>query len=126
MGDLAKQVDVHVGRLIRQQRKMMGLIQQDLADAIGCSYQLIAKYETGRNRVSAGRLYEVAQFLKVDISFFFEGLEPTSQHMPMDHDRESLSTMEMVRDFNGIDSPGVRSALSGVIKDRGCTQGGIT
>ena len=117
MGDLAKQVDVNVGHLIREQRKMMGLTQQDLADALGISYQQVQKYEIGTNRVSAGRLYELAQFLKVDISFFFEGLEPTSRDDPMEHSRESLSTMELVRDFSGIDDPSVRSALSGVIKD---------
>ncbi len=117
MGDLAKQVDVHVGHLIRQQRKKMGLTQQDLANALEISYQQVQKYEVGTNRVGAGRLFEMAQILKVDISFFFEGLEGTSRGDPIDHSRESLSTMEMVRDFNGIDSPGVRSALSGVIKD---------
>ena len=79
MGDLAKQVDVHVGHLIRKQRILVGLTHRDLADAIGLSCEQIHKYESGILRISAGQLYELAQILTVDISFFFEGLDPASQ-----------------------------------------------
>jgi transcriptional regulator with XRE-family HTH domain len=62
-------------RACANERIMLGLTQQQLADLIGVTYQQAHKYERGINRVAAGRLYKVAQVLGVDISYFFEGLE---------------------------------------------------
>jgi transcriptional regulator with XRE-family HTH domain len=67
-------VDSHVGQRIRQRRWMSGMTQQQLAEKVGIKFQQIQKYETGMNRVSASRLFDVAQALDVPISFFFEGL----------------------------------------------------
>ena len=60
MNDLAKKVDDQVGRQIRKRRNLLGLTQEQLADALGISYQQVQKYETATNRVSAGRLFEIA------------------------------------------------------------------
>lgn len=68
-------VDVHVGKRIRQRRWMNGTTQQQLAEAVGIKFQQIQKYETGMNRVSASRLWDIANVLTVPVSFFFEGLE---------------------------------------------------
>ena len=68
-------VDVHVGKRIRQRRWMNGTTQQQLAEAVGIKFQQIQKYETGMNRVSASRLWDIAHVLAVPVSFFFEGLE---------------------------------------------------
>src|SRR5207253_6079429 len=68
-------IDRHVGARIRERRIMLGLTQQQLADLIGVTYQQAHKYERGINRVSAGRLYEIAQVLSVPIGYFFEGLD---------------------------------------------------
>lgn len=67
-------VDAHVGKRIRHRRWMVGMTQQQLADKVGIKFQQIQKYETGMNRVSASRLWEIAESLGVTISFFFEGL----------------------------------------------------
>ena len=67
-------VDVHVGKRIRHRRWMIGMTQQQLADQVGIKFQQIQKYETGMNRVSASRLWDIAEALDVTISFFFEGL----------------------------------------------------
>ena len=67
-------VDVHVGKRIRHRRWLVGMTQQQLAEAVGIKFQQIQKYETGANRVSASRLWDIAEALDVDISFFFEGL----------------------------------------------------
>lgn len=67
-------VDVHVGKRIRHRRWMVGMTQQQLADSVGIKFQQIQKYETGMNRVSASRLWDVARTLGVKIDFFFEGL----------------------------------------------------
>ena len=72
---MAKAVDVHVGQRIRQRRWMLGMTQQQLADKVGIKFQQIQKYETGANRVSSSRLWDIAAELEVPVSFFFEGLE---------------------------------------------------
>ena len=71
-------VDVHVGKRIRQRRWMVGITQQQLAEAVGIKFQQIQKYETGMNRVSASRLWDIAESLDVPVSFFFEGLDENS------------------------------------------------
>ena len=68
-------VDVHVGKRVRHRRWMVGRTQQQLAEAVGIKFQQIQKYETGMNRVSASRLWDIANVLDVPVSFFFEGLE---------------------------------------------------
>src|SRR3954451_23041748 len=67
-------IDRHVGGRVRERRIMLGLTQQQLADLIGVTYQQAHKYERGINRISAGRLYEIAQVLSVPIGYFFDGL----------------------------------------------------
>lgn len=68
-------VDAHVGKRIRQRRWLVGMTQQQLADQVGIKFQQIQKYETGMNRVSASRLWDIAEALGVAISFFFEGID---------------------------------------------------
>ncbi|MBS9715717.1 helix-turn-helix domain-containing protein [Pseudohalocynthiibacter aestuariivivens] len=67
-------VDVHVGKRIRHRRWMVGMTQQQLAEKVGIKFQQIQKYETGMNRVSASRLWDISETLGVPISFFFEGI----------------------------------------------------
>ncbi|USG60394.1 helix-turn-helix domain-containing protein [Sneathiella marina] len=116
MGKLAKKVDNHVGERIRERRTMMGLTQEHLAQALNISYQQVQKYETGANRVSAGRLFEIGQRLEVDVAFFFENLEPLAASSPLEHGGKNRSTIELVRNYGDINEAAVRSAVSGLIK----------
>ncbi len=116
MGEGAKRADAHVCIRIRERRTSMGLTQQDVADALKVSYQQFQKYEIGANRVSAGRLYEIAMRLEVDVGYFFDGLEPTSEGGPIGHVGKDRSTIEMVRDFSAIGDPALRSAVGGVVR----------
>ncbi|SEK97358.1 helix-turn-helix domain-containing protein [Roseovarius nanhaiticus] len=68
-------VDVHVGKRIRHRRWLVGMTQQQLAESVGIKFQQIQKYETGANRVSASRLWDIAASMEVDVGFFFEGVE---------------------------------------------------
>ena len=67
-------VDAHVGQRIRQRRWMSGMTQQQLAEKVGIKFQQIQKYETGMNRVSASRLWDIAEALSVPVAYFFEGM----------------------------------------------------
>jgi transcriptional regulator with XRE-family HTH domain len=66
--------DLEIGRKIRALRLERGLSQTDLAKGIGLTFQQVQKYEKGANRVSAGRLQQIADFFKVSIMFFFGGM----------------------------------------------------
>ena len=99
-------VDVHVGKRVRHRRWMVGMTQQQLAEKVGIKFQQIQKYETGMNRVSASRLWDIAEALSVPVAFFFEGLAATeaegaASNVPGDilADKEAL---ELVRSYYAI------------------------
>lgn len=100
-------VDVHVGKRVRHRRWMVGTTQQQLAEAVGIKFQQIQKYETGMNRVSASRLWDIANVLDVPVSFFFEGLDnddttdASGSQTPADvlTDKEAL---ELLRSYYSI------------------------
>ncbi|PKP63897.1 MAG: transcriptional regulator [Alphaproteobacteria bacterium HGW-Alphaproteobacteria-8] len=100
-------IDVHVGKRVRHRRWMLGMTQQQLGDRVGIKFQQIQKYETGMNRISASRLWDIAQAMDTTISFFFEGLDgaETAEHPAAAQigdlmvDREAI---ELVRSYNAI------------------------
>lgn len=97
-------VDVHVGQRIRQRRWMVGMTQQQLGNKVGIKFQQIQKYETGTNRVSASRLWDIAAAMDVPVAFFFEGLDghianPEDAHGDIMTDKEAL---DLVRAYYAI------------------------
>jgi transcriptional regulator with XRE-family HTH domain len=70
-------IDIHVGKRLRRRRRLMGMTQQNLGDAIGTRFQQVQKYECGANRLTASRLHRIATALHVPASYFFEGLPDT-------------------------------------------------
>lgn len=67
-------VDRHVGRRVCEKRISLGYNQSDLGRALGLTFQQIQKYEKGANRISASKLWDIARFFKVDVGYFFQGL----------------------------------------------------
>lgn len=117
MARRATDVDDHVGRRIRQGRREIGQSQNELADALGVSFQQVQKYENGTNRVSAGRLYAAAQHLGVTFDYFFEGVElPAARRpnldLPFKNDKQVIA---LVRKFIQISDDGARSALVSLV-----------
>lgn len=104
---MAHPVDVHVGKRLRHRRWLVGMTQQQLAEKVGIKFQQIQKYETGANRVSASRLWDISEVLDVPVSFFFEGLDveqaavAKEERMPSDlmGDKEA---MELIRSYYSI------------------------
>ena len=92
----AHEVDLHVGQRIRERRIMLGLTQQQFAQRVGITYQQTHKYEVGVNRISAGRLYHVAQALQVEIGYFFENLDTPALSEAPERQRAML---ELARSF---------------------------
>lgn len=107
-------VDKHVGSRIRERRILLGLTQQQLADLVGVTYQQAHKYERGINRVSAGRLYEIARVLSVPIEYFYIGLgSPSNQPMVVEGDRMCLET---ARNFAAIKDMEQRRIASELVR----------
>jgi len=104
---MAHPVDLHVGKRIRQRRWLVGMTQQQLAEQVGIKFQQIQKYETGANRVSASRLWDISEAMEVPVNFFFEGIENevtvagSSESVPADlmGDKEAL---DLVRSYYSI------------------------
>src|SRR5512132_595509 len=69
----ATAVDKLVGRNLRVYRLRKSLSQTDLANQLGVSFQQVQKYENGSNRVSSGRLLQIATIMEVPVTAFFEG-----------------------------------------------------
>jgi transcriptional regulator with XRE-family HTH domain len=109
----ALDVDHYVSLRIRQRRIMLGLTQQQMAELIGVTYQQAHKYETGINRISAGRLFQIAQALGVDISYFFEDIDPEKRSRPKASEMlpQQRMLLELARNFAAITSRKHQDAL---------------
>lgn len=75
------EIDLHLARRLRTRRRLIGMTLQQVAEATGVRFQQIQKYETGLNRMSASRLWQLSQVLDVDVNYFFAGL-PTEDRLP--------------------------------------------
>ncbi|QEE12686.1 helix-turn-helix domain-containing protein [Bartonella krasnovii] len=111
--------DISIGKRIRHRRISMRLSQKELGRHLGVSFQQIQKYEKGLNRVSAGRLQEIANALEVPITFFYANIskENTPEHPPH-YDQEIYSEKEqtLVQNFREL-HPKKQKAIWWLISD---------
>jgi transcriptional regulator with XRE-family HTH domain len=75
----AREIDVHVGQRLRDRRESLGISQGRLGRHLGLTFSQVQKYEKGSNRIGAGRLYQIAEYLGVPPGYFFEGLASEAQ-----------------------------------------------
>ena len=90
------------------------MTQQQLAQAVGIRFQQVQKYESGANRVSASRLWDLAKALNAPVTFFFDGLDQSS----VDGAAKSFSaaiedkdTHDMMRAYLGLEQAPRRRLL---------------
>ena len=106
--------DLEIGRKIRTLRLERGLSQSRLADGIGLSFQQLQKYESGANRVSAGRLQTIAATLGVPVTVFYgvaggrmkgeSGVEPFAY-------LQARGAVRLARAYAGISSRATKNAV---------------
>lgn len=96
---------------MRRRRILLGLTQDQVADALNISYQQIQKYETGANRVSAGRLAQIAEVLEVQPGWFFGSAE-----MGDAPGSSSRAVIELVRNFSRIEDDRVRTHIMALLR----------
>ncbi len=106
---MTNEIDYHVGRRLRRRRRLMGYTQQSLAELVGVRFQQIQKYECGANRVSAARLFELAEALNIPVQYFYEGLSVRDQENAEDLPEfmapdimSKKETMDLVRAYYSI------------------------
>ncbi len=122
-------IDVHVGNRVRMRRMLIGMSQERLGKELGLTFQQVQKYEKGTNRISASRLYRIAQILGVPVQYFFEDLPAsvaapvqegfaearTEQSMIMDF-LNSSEGLQLNRHFAAIKDAGVRRAVVDLVR----------
>jgi len=91
---------------------MLGLTQHELAKMIGVTYQQAHKYEKGINRVSASRLFGIANAMSVNVGYFFEGLD--GQVSPLTEQQRRC--LDLVRNYAKIRSDRHQQAVSSLCR----------
>ncbi len=105
-------IDKHVGRRLRDRRRSMDLSQQDIAHILSISYQQVQKYESGQNRISAGRLYLLAHIMKTNVGYFYEGLPAGDEIL-----NGRITEMDLIiPELDSLPNVNVRDALSDLVR----------
>ena len=125
-------IDRIVGQRLRWRRRELKLTQEQLGERLGLTFQQVQKYEKGVNRISAGRLFEMAQVLGIAITYFYEGVDDlisTPHRMAVHEDDHPPSlpildgeAMELVTAFQKIDDKSLRRSLLDTIRAAGATR----
>src|SRR5579864_6212545 len=126
-------IDVYVGGRMRLRRIQLGLSQGALASKIGVSFQAVQKYESGDIRISASRLYDVAQVLEVSPAFFFEGYPNgivakniAQDGAPASETFDRREVMSLIRGYYGIRDPQLQADILRLISKLGNRSGDET
>jgi transcriptional regulator with XRE-family HTH domain len=106
-------IDVYVGSRARKLRAMRGFSQAELAKRLGLSFQQVQKYETGANRISARRLYELSKVFSVPPGYFYEGLEDTEDAGVVETDLKAVRIAGLLERISDVDT---RNCLYDLIK----------
>ena len=67
--------DSHVGKKLRNKRVQLKKTQTDVAHSTNKTFQQVQKYEKGVNGMSGFVLGQVARYLKVPVTYFYEGYD---------------------------------------------------
>jgi len=111
-------IDVYVGSQIRTRRQLLDMNQEALARELGLTFQQVQKYESGANRVSASRLWEIAAVLKMPIAYFFpaeDGHEQPESRLLRERLQQPES-IELIRYFYAIPDGPKRQQFLAMVK----------
>ena len=119
--------DRHVGNRVRMRRKMQGMTQEKLGQALGLTFQQVQKYEKGVNRIGASRLFQISKILDVPVQFFFEEAPHADGHRTSGMAKadseafileflNSREGLELNRAFVKIADPKVRKSVVDLVR----------
>ncbi|HEX3430002.1 MAG TPA: helix-turn-helix transcriptional regulator [Rhizomicrobium sp.] len=98
----ANPIDAQVGNRVRLRRMLVGMSQEKLGELLGLTFQQVQKYEKGVNRIGAGRLYQVANFLGVPVSYFYEDVPDRQNDHHHTNEHASPPVMEFLSSGEGL------------------------
>lgn len=109
-------LDVLVGRRIKTQRLVCKMSQSELGKQLGITFQQIQKYESGANRVGAGRLQTIAKILGMPVSVFFGEDEATLEASPEAKETivkflNTARAVKLVKEFARIQDPALQQSI---------------
>lgn len=94
----ASEEDVQIGNRIRLRRRALNISQETLAGYVGTSPQQVQKYENGKNRISATRLYRIADLLECSMLDFFD-IEQRSKFEDLSATEQAFLRMKSTDEF---------------------------
>src|SRR3989442_14709441 len=99
--------DVEIAKRVRTLRLQRGISQTQLGSSLDVTFQQVQKYETGSNRISAGRLQQIAEVLDVPVTYFYSGQERSESTPPLPanaelHLLQSAHAVRLVRAYARI------------------------
>lgn len=129
-------IDIYVGKRLKNRRTMLGLSQEVVAKAVGITFQQVQKYEKGSNAMNARRLYEFANFMNVPVAYFFDGIEHSKTSGALatgfaetaatafdyegadakENNASDREALEMMKSFNRIGEPLVRKRIADLLR----------
>ncbi|MEM1150327.1 MAG: helix-turn-helix transcriptional regulator [Pseudomonadota bacterium] len=124
---LPSDIDRIVGQRVRWRRRELKLTQEKLGDLLDLTFQQVQKYEKGVNRISAGRLYEMASVLDVPVTYFYDGAEDDIHNAkaavhesghgdPVAAPVISSETMELIAAFQRIEDSSLRKSILSTVR----------
>lgn len=123
-------VDIQVGKKIRNQRMISGISQSELGDRIGVTFQQIQKYEKGANRVSASRLVEIANAMSIDVRSFFDEFDASAlsndNQAAKDEFVVSRQGLQLNAAFLSIKNEAVRTRLLKLVQEIAHSEAGTS
>ncbi len=123
-------VDIQVGKKIRNQRMISGISQSELGDRIGVTFQQIQKYEKGANRVSASRLVEIANAMSIDVRSFFDEFDASAlsndNQAAKDEFVVSRQGLQLNAAFLSIKNEAVRTRLLKLVQEIAHSEAGMS
>ncbi len=108
--------NTHLGKRLRMRRLSLGLTQTKVANAINVTFQQIQKYEKGTNGVSSSRLMQLANFLKVPITYFYEDFPSNKSEGVSETSSSDLNYSFLVKTFSKL-SESEKSKLLQILRN---------
>lgn len=114
-------LDILVGKRIRTQRLMRKMSQSELGKQLGITFQQIQKYESGVNRVGAGRLQTIAKIFDLPVSVFFGEDNATLDASDTANETvlnflNTARAVKLVKDFSRIKDPAIQQAVVALVE----------
>jgi len=118
-------IDIHIAKRLQKLREKSDLTRERLGELIGVSGQQIHKYELAKNRISASRLFEIAQIMKVPLNYFFDNIRLdakcynyksiSNSVMSKEDSKRSKEEGVLVKQFNKIESSVLRKNIINLV-----------